>query len=67
MSDPTPAPGSIEATDAGCTCPIVDNGFGRGRHGEPGTYVFTCGCPIHSPNLNPDGSPKSESEAHHDH
>ena len=46
MTD-TPKPGSDEAIAAGCTCPILDNGRGRGYMGQPGIYVYTLGCPIH--------------------
>ena len=30
MSDDKPNPGSQEAVDQGCTCPRIDNAWGRG-------------------------------------
>jgi hypothetical protein len=47
MSEPdaTPPPGSDAARDAGCTCPVLDNGHGRGRGG--GEYVVNHECPLH--------------------
>jgi hypothetical protein len=29
-----PNPGSDDAIDAGCTCPVLDNGHGKGHLGE---------------------------------
>lgn len=46
-------PGSREAIDAGCTCPVLDNAHGRGwlggvKDSEGRTiYVYTAGCPVH--------------------
>lgn len=48
MTD-TPNPGSKEAIDKGCTCPVLDNGHGRGYMGQKGIFVITNGCPIHAP------------------
>lgn len=50
----TPAPGSPEALERGCECPVTDNGHGKGIHdgrvvnqdGQP-IYVFVAGCPLH--------------------
>lgn len=42
-----PNPGSREAIDAGCTCPVMDNGYGRGYMGMDGVFVYTMECPIH--------------------
>jgi len=49
-----PAPGSDEALDLGCTCPVLDNGHGAGYLGgvkNPDTgetlYVISGDCPIH--------------------
>jgi len=50
-----PNPGSDEALMRGCTCPVIDNGHGRGYMGgvkdERGQtmFVVTCGCPVHAP------------------
>lgn len=41
-------PGSPEAVNRGCTCPVFDNGHGRGYMGTNEFWV-TDGCPVHSP------------------
>jgi len=41
-------PGSRKAVESGCTCPILDNGHGRGVFGNPGAYWMTEGCPVHT-------------------
>ena len=46
-----PNPGSSEAVESGCTCPVLDNGRGRGAlESEDGKPMFwiTAGCPLHS-------------------
>lgn len=47
MIDYEPAPGSDEALDAGCSCPVLDNGHGRGRFGKGKQYVYNLECPVH--------------------
>lgn len=42
-----PKPGSDEALDQGCTCPVLDNGHGRGYMGMPGRFVMSADCPLH--------------------
>lgn len=52
MSTDTPPPGSREAVKAGCTCPIVDNHFGRGAYptkSGPVIYIYNATCPVHNP------------------
>lgn len=52
MGDTTnavPNPGSDEAILRGCICAVLDNAHGRGFQGRPGTFVITCGCPVHAP------------------
>lgn len=51
----TPNPGSQEAIARGCTCPVMDNSYGRGymngardRDGHT-IFVYTMGCPVHDP------------------
>lgn len=51
-------PGSREAINAGCTCPVLDNGHGRGYMGgvnDPETgspiFVYSVACPLHFPPL----------------
>lgn len=48
-AEAAPSPGSAEAVRSGCTCPIVDNGYGRGYMGQPGVFVVSEGCPLHWP------------------
>jgi hypothetical protein len=47
-----PNPGSDEAIKKGCTCPVLDNGYGSGCgwKGEDGEALFwiTQGCPLHA-------------------
>lgn len=53
MTDPVPddeftippAPGSESALDQGCTCPVLDNAWGRGR--SDGTFWINGDCPMH--------------------
>lgn len=47
QSSIVPSPGSDGALDRGCTCPVLDNGRGRGYMGQPGIFVFNATCPIH--------------------
>lgn len=42
-----PNPGSKEAKDQGCLCPVLDNGHGRGSMWGEGVFVITGGCPLH--------------------
>lgn len=44
-----PNPGSKEAGEQGCTCPVIDNHYGKGpyeKDGEPRFWI-TEGCPLH--------------------
>lgn len=40
----TPNPGSDAARLYGCTCPVLDNGHGKGA----GPFWITEGCPVHA-------------------
>lgn len=40
-------PGSIEAQEQGCLCPVLDNGRGAGYMGQPGVFVMVLDCPLH--------------------
>jgi hypothetical protein len=40
-------PGSDEARDKGCTCPVLDNGHGRSAPWPPDGWWITQGCPQH--------------------
>lgn len=45
-----PNPGSPEATKAGCTCPVIDNHYGKGvPMGKGGAPLFWQSekCPLH--------------------
>jgi hypothetical protein len=46
-----PNPGSDEAIKQGCTCPVLDNGRGRGRYGFGAgpLYWIAFECPLHDP------------------
>ena len=43
-----PKPGSDEAARIGCTCARMDNNYGRGYLGQPGIFVYSGDCPVHS-------------------
>jgi len=47
MSDYEYNPGSDEALNNGCKCPIIDNNHGRGRFGDGDQYVIRLDCPLH--------------------
>ena len=49
---PDPNPGSDEARELGCRCPVLDNAHGRGAWGTSGDdAVFWTSetCPLHGP------------------
>lgn len=48
-------PGSPQAIAAGCVCPVLDNGHGRGRGGDGERYGWwmSVACPMH-------GTPREE-------
>lgn len=43
-----PNPGSKEAGDLGCSCPIIDNNYGHGHHGVEGEFVINMDCKLHT-------------------
>lgn len=46
-------PGSEEAEKAGCTCPVIDNHYGKGMPFKDGPKYWINGdCPIHGTNAN---------------
>lgn len=48
-----PNPGSAPAIARGCTCPVVDNGYGRGFViGDSLTFWYNADCPVHSKEEN---------------
>jgi len=50
-------PGSDRAKRKGCLCPMMDNGYGRGR--GDGSFVIVTTCPIHG-DEKPANQPSSE-------
>lgn len=50
----TPTPGSVEALDRGCLCPVVDNAHGEGAHGQNNLFIYTAGCPLHDTKDDPE-------------
>ena len=47
MPNTPPNPGSDAAVEQGCTCPVMDNGHGRGAYGVAGQFWITESCPLH--------------------
>jgi hypothetical protein len=47
-----PNPGSKAAIDAGCTCPVFDNGHGHGYLGMKDVFVYFSDCKLHMPDNN---------------
>jgi hypothetical protein len=48
MSLEVPKPGSPEAVDMGCSCPIMDNAHGLGRFGLGKDWWINSECKLHS-------------------
>ena len=40
-------PGSDEAIEHGCTCPVLDNGHGSDVIGDTRGFIVEFGCPLH--------------------
>lgn len=59
MAD-TPNPGSREAGEQGCTCPVLDNCRGAGVYEVDGVPQFwiNSGCPLHAPPPAADPAPQ---------
>ena len=47
MTNKIPDPGTEEAIEMGCICPVMDNEYGRGWHGQEGVFIYNSGCPVH--------------------
>ena len=43
-----PPPGSPEAIDLGCKCPVMENHHGKGYMGVAGVFVYSGDCPLHA-------------------
>jgi len=52
MTD-APTPGSPEAVAKGCTCPVIDNRYGKGVRSDRAEYWVNGGCPLHRFNAEP--------------
>jgi hypothetical protein len=48
-------PGSLAAKAAGCTCPVLDNSYGKGIYGLGKDWVVVTGCPLHAPVSDAEG------------
>lgn len=46
MTD-SPAPGSKQAKEWGCWCPVLDNNHGKFAPFPPNDWWITEGCPLH--------------------
>jgi len=59
MKPDNPKPGTVEARSAGCTCPVIDNHYGRGWGGDGERYgwIMQADCPLHGRpgHYGPDG------------
>jgi len=42
-----PNPGSKEAQELGCACPVMDNHHGKGYMGMDGVFVYSGDCKVH--------------------
>ena len=40
-------PGSLEAGEHGCTCPVIDNNYGRTPPFPPNNWWIYADCPLH--------------------
>lgn len=49
MND-VPTPGSDEALRQGCTCPVMDNNYGKWAPRPPDGWFFHLDCPVHAAN-----------------
>ena len=66
VKEKIPNPGSDEAIDLGCICPIVQNYFGKAPFGR---FIINSQCPIHrrkydkKPEEKKDEKPEAEKRA----
>jgi len=47
MKKEVPNPGSNEAIEMGCTCPVLDNGHGKGSMYGEGLFWINQDCSVH--------------------
>lgn len=48
LKDSKPNPGSDDAVDRGCLCPVMANCRGRGVFGREGEFWMSSDCPVHT-------------------
>lgn len=53
-------PGSDNAVAVGCKCPRMDNSYGKGYYMQPGVFVISEDCLVHS------AKPKQCPSSNHD-
>lgn len=63
-----PRPGSEEATNIGCRCPVVDNHHGAGYRGGGHGYLYASQCTVHrlGERMDPDAAMQRIIEALHE-
>lgn len=61
LPDYIPNPGSDEALERGCKCPVLDNHHGRG-HLVGGDFVIVPSCPLHGTDADTDDSMTTHTE-----
>lgn len=47
LNTKTPNPGTQEAIDAGCKCPVIDNHYGLGWDGQGRDFIYNMDCELH--------------------
>lgn len=48
-----PNPGSDEALEQGCQCPVLDNNYGEGSDWGPDKFWISGLCPLHGKEVPP--------------
>lgn len=46
-----PKPGTEQAINKGCLCPVLDNCHGQGYMGKENVFIVSEGCPLHDLSL----------------
>lgn len=52
-----PDPGTREAQDQGCTCPVLDNAHRHGYRGVAGVFVYNADCKLHAEEFRAQDNP----------
>lgn len=58
MPSSVPNPGSNEARDRGCICPVLDNNHGQSAPWPPDGWWMREDCPVHFPHHADDTHPE---------